>query len=82
MLTLPVELAGARIIIERVGPTELRLRVAGAVAEENPPDDADDDQLKPLSDRDRDLLLDLMENPPEPSPALIKAIQMHKARHG
>lgn len=82
MLTLPAEFAGARLTVERIGSAELRLRIVGAVAEETSPAEADDDRLKPLSDRDRDFLLDLMENPPEPSPALIKAMQMHKARHG
>ena len=80
-LQLPAEFANATLIVERVGPTELRIRIA-TVAGEDTPADADDDRLKPLSDRDRDFLLDLMQNPPEPSPALIKAMQMHKARHG
>ena len=81
-LTLPVEFAGARVTVERVSPTELRIRVAAAVAEEAPPAEADDDRLKPLSDRDRDMILDLFENPPEPSPALIEALRLHRERHG
>ena len=41
-----------------------------------------DDELKPLSDRDRDFLLDLLDNPPEPTPAFIAAAARYKKRHG
>ncbi len=36
----------------------------------------------PLSDRDRDHFLELLANPPAPTPALKKAAARHKARHG
>ncbi len=38
--------------------------------------------LQPLSDRDRDLFLDLLVNPPEPNAAFRKAAEAYKKRHG
>jgi len=36
----------------------------------------------PLSDRDRDIFLALLENPPPPKAALKKLVAKHKRRHG
>jgi uncharacterized protein (DUF1778 family) len=35
-----------------------------------------------LSDRDRDRFLELIENPPEPTAALRKALAQHRPQHG
>lgn len=35
-----------------------------------------------LSDRDRDLFLDALDNPPEPSPALVSAAEKFQTKYG
>lgn len=77
---LPAEFAGATVMIERVGENEIRIRKAVVVPVDEFP--LIENQLKPLSDRDRDLFLSLLDNPPEPTPALVKALQLHRKRHG
>jgi hypothetical protein len=70
-LMLPAAFANATVIVEQISDTELRIRRALAVPE---------DELmfveelrQPLSDRDRDLFLELLENPPKPLPSLKNA---------
>ncbi len=41
-----------------------------------------EDELQPLSNRDRDMFLDLIENPPEPNDAFRKAAEAYQHRHG
>jgi uncharacterized protein (DUF1778 family) len=41
-----------------------------------------EESASPLSDRDRDRFLELLANPPAPTPALKKAAARHKARRG
>jgi uncharacterized protein (DUF1778 family) len=77
---LPAEFANATVTIERVSETEVRIRKAVVIAEDALP--LMEDHLKPLSDRDRDLFLSLLDNPPEPVPALQKALKLHRKRHG
>jgi uncharacterized protein (DUF1778 family) len=36
----------------------------------------------PLSDRDRDVFLAILDNPPPPNEALLKAAAKYKKRHG
>jgi uncharacterized protein (DUF1778 family) len=40
-----------------------------------------EESAAPLSDRDRDLFLDLLDNPPEPTKALRRAARRRKPRH-
>lgn len=79
-LLLPKEFASATVTIERIGENEIRIRKAVVV----PVDDLPfvKSPLKPLSDRDRDLFLSLLENPPEPTPSFLKAARLYKKRHG
>jgi hypothetical protein len=79
-LLLPTEFANATVTIERIGENEIRIRKAVVVPVDEFP--LIEDQLKPLSDRDRDLFLSLLDNPPEPTAALRKALKMHQKRHG
>lgn len=79
-LLLPKEFANATVTVERVGENEIRIRKAVVVPVDEFP--LIEDQLKPLSDRDRDLFLSLLDNPPDPTPALRKALRLHKKRHG
>jgi hypothetical protein len=79
-LCLPKEFANSTIIIEQVSNCELRIRKAHVI----PEDEIRfyEESLTPLSDRDRDLFLALLADPPEPNEALKKAVAKHKAHHG
>ena len=76
---VPADFAGAKVVVEQVDGAEVRVRKA------EPPDAADlllpGEPLQPLSDRDRDLLLDLIENPPPPNAALLRAAAEYRTRH-
>lgn len=79
-ISLPKGFANATVIIEHVSDTELRIRKARVV----PEDEVRfyEEAMVPLSDRDRDRFLDLLDNPPEPTQALIRAASKRKNRHG
>lgn len=79
-LVLPKAFANATVIIEQVSETEVRVRRAKVVAEDDLP--FAEEAAAPLSDRDRDQFLALLAHPPAPSPALKKAATRHKARRG
>lgn len=70
---LPASFAGATVLIEEVSETELRIRKTEAVFTEEQP-------RQPLSDRDRDLLLAMLENPPPPNDALKALFKRHEHR--
>ena len=79
-LTLEKSFANATVILEEVSETEIRIRRAKVVPE---------DELRfaeetavPLSDRDRDRFLELLTKPPALTPALKKAAARHKSRRG
>jgi hypothetical protein len=77
---LPSSFANATVIIEQVSDTEIRIRKASVI----PEDEVRfcEETTTPLSDRDRDRFLDLLDHPPEPTPALIQAASRRKKRHG
>ena len=79
-VSLPKAFANATVIIEQVSGTELRIRKAQVI----PEDDIRfrEEVSMPLSDRDRDIFLALLENPPPPNEALKKRVAKHKRRHG
>jgi Protein of unknown function (DUF1778) len=79
-VSLPRSFANATILIEEVSDTELRIRKAQVI----PEDDIRfrEEVSMPLSDRDRDVFLTLLENPPPPNKALRKLVAKHKRRHG
>jgi uncharacterized protein (DUF1778 family) len=77
-LVLPKAFANATVIIEQASETEVRVRRAKVVAEDELP--FAEESASPLSDRDRDRFLDLLATPPTPTPALKKAATRHKAR--
>ncbi len=79
-LVLPRSFANATVIVEQVSETELRVRRAKVVAEDELA--FTEETTAPLSDRDRDRFLDLLDNPPAPTRALKKAAARHKARRG
>lgn len=79
-LVLPRTFANVTVIIEQISETELRVRRAKVVAE----DDLAfaEESATPLSDRDRDRFLALIENPPVPTKALKIAASRPRARRG
>jgi uncharacterized protein (DUF1778 family) len=76
-LVLPKGFANATVIVEQVSETEVRVRRAKVVAEDELP--FAEESATPLTDRDRDRFLALLANPPAPTPALKKAAARHKA---
>lgn len=75
-VSLPRAFASTTVIIEQLSDTELRIRKARLVPE---------DELRfreespaPLSDRDRDLFLALLDRPPAPNAALRRAAAAYK----
>ncbi|MFO0956432.1 MAG: DUF1778 domain-containing protein [Isosphaeraceae bacterium] len=79
-LVLPKAFANATVIVEQVSEAEIRVRRAKVVAEDDLP--FAEETAVPLSDRDRDRFLELLANPPAPTPALKVAAARHKARRG
>ena len=79
-LSLPKSFANSTVIVEEISDTEIRIRKARVVPEDEVR--FAEEFRAPLSDRDRDLFLRLLENPPEPTEALKKAAARHRARHG
>ncbi len=79
-VSLPRSFANATILIEQVSATELRIRKVRVVPEDKfrfP-----EETVTPLSDRDRELFLDLLENPPSVNQAFRRAAAKYKKRHG
>ena len=79
-LCLPKAFANATVIVEQVSDTELRIRKAQVI----PEDEVRflEETIPPLSDRDRDAFLALLDNPPEPNEALRRAAAKYWKRHG
>ena len=77
-LILPKAFANATVIVERLSKTEVRVRRAKVVAEDDLP--FAEESSAPLSDRDRDRFLELLASPPAPTKALKKSAARHKAR--
>ena len=74
-LVLPKSFANATVIVEQLSDTEIRVRRAKVVAEDELP--FAEEVSVPLSDRDRDRFLELLTNPPAPTPALKAASARH-----
>jgi len=79
-ISLPKAFANATVIIEQVSDTEVRIRKAVVI----PEDEIRfyEETASPLSDRDRDRFLDLLDNPPEANAALKRAAEKHAKYHG
>ena len=79
-VTLPRSFANSAIIIEHVSETELRIRRARVI----PEDEILFREEAPLvlSDRDRDRFLEVLDNPPKPNAALRKAAARHAKNDG
>jgi hypothetical protein len=79
-VVLPESFADSTVTIMRVSEDEVHIRKTSG----GPPDDVvfPEEIVTVLSDRDRDFLLDLLENPPPPNEALIKLFRDHEKRDG
>lgn len=69
---LPKSFANSTVIIEQVSESEVRIRKARVI----PEDEIHfyEESAAPLSDRDRDYFLKLLEKPPSPNKALRRAL--------
>ncbi len=79
-LVLPKSFANSTVIIEVVSETELRLRRAKVVPEDELV--FIEESPHPLTDRDRDRFLNLLSKPPAPNAARKAAAGRHKALRG
>jgi uncharacterized protein DUF1778 len=70
-ICLPKGFANATVIIDQLSDTEIRIRKAVVI----PEDEVRfyEETTAPLSDADRDRFLQMVDNPPEPSPTLNQA---------
>jgi hypothetical protein len=75
---LPRAFANATVVVEQVGETEVRIRLAKTI----PVDEIRfvEESLVPLSDRDRDIFLAALEDASPPNEALRKAMERQKVR--
>jgi Protein of unknown function (DUF1778) len=79
-VSLPKAFANATVIIDQVSDTEIRIRKAVVIPEAEVR--FSEETATPLSDRDRDRFLDLLDHPPVANPALKAAAARHTPRHG
>lgn len=79
-LVLPTGFARSTVVIERLSETELRIRKAKVIPEDELA--FIEEVRRPLSARDRDLIVNLLNNPPEPTKALRQAVKRYRKRHG
>jgi uncharacterized protein (DUF1778 family) len=79
-ISLPAAFANATVIIEQVSDTELRIRKAQVVPEDEYR--FAEETVTPLSDRDRDRFLAMLDNPPAANEAFHRAAAKYRKRHG
>jgi hypothetical protein len=79
-VSLPKAFANVTVIIDQVSDTELRIRKAVVVPEDEVR--FHEERATPLSDRDRDLFLNLLDSPPAANAALKRAAEEHAKSHG
>lgn len=78
-LSLPKHFANSIVIVDQLSETEIRIRKARVIPEYELKFAAE--TRAPLSDRDRERFLEMLENPPKPNAALKRAAAKYKARH-
>ncbi len=67
-INLPRNFANSTVLVEQISDTELRIRKARVIPEDDLP--FIEEAMAPLSDRDRDVFLALLDSPPPPNHAL------------
>jgi hypothetical protein len=75
---LPKAFANATVVLDQISDTEIRIRKANAIPEDE--SRFCEETATSLSDRDRDRFLDLLDNPPSANPALERAADHHANR--
>src|SRR6266852_470752 len=75
-LILPARFANSAVLIEEVSETELRIRKAVILPEDEMP--VTEEQRPPLSDEDRDFVLSLLAAPPKANADLKKAAKEYR----
>jgi hypothetical protein len=78
-VTLPKAFANSTVVIEQVSDSEVRIRKARVI----PEDEIRfyEETATPLSNRDRDRFLELLDNPPRPNAALRRAAEKSAKHH-
>ena len=79
-MSLPKAFANTTLLIEQISDTELRIRKAQVVPEDEML--FAEEAAVPLTERDRDLFLSLLEKPPAANSALKKALGKKKGKRG
>lgn len=79
-ICLPKAFANATVIIDQLSDTELRIRKAVVIPEDEIR--FEEETAAPLSDRDRDRFLELLDDPPKANAALRRAAARRSRRHG
>ncbi len=79
-VSLPRAFANSTVIVEQVSDTEVRIRKAVVI----PEDEVRfyEENARPLSNRDRDRFLELLDSPPPANEALKRAARRHVKPHG
>lgn len=77
-VSLPPSFANATVILEVVSDTEVRIRKAQVIPEDEVR--FAEEFVSPLSDRDRDLFLALLDSPPPANAALKKVLGQSQRR--
>jgi hypothetical protein len=79
-VSLRKSFANAQVVVEYVSDTEVRIRKAVVI----PEDEVRfyEEGLAPLSERDRDFFLRLLDNPPPPNETLRRALARPRKRRG
>jgi hypothetical protein len=77
-ITLPKNFANSTVLVEQVSDTELRIRKGRVIPEDDLP--FLEEAMSPLSDRDRDVFLALLDNPPPPNDALRRLLSSGHGR--
>lgn len=72
-ISLPGSFANCTVLMEQVSDTEVRIRKARVIPEDELP--FVEESMTPLSDRDRDLFLALLDEPPSPNEALKRLME-------
>src|SRR5437764_14054175 len=79
-VTLPRGFANSTVIVEQVSDTELRIRKARVIPEDELR--FSEEMRTPLTARDYDRLVDVIDNPPEPPAALRRAFPTYGKPQG
>jgi hypothetical protein len=78
-VTLPGAFANSTVIIEQVSETEIRVRKARVIPEDEIR--FREESTLVLSERDAERFLELLDKPPKPNAALRKAAARHAKNH-